>query len=335
MPSAELREQLKQATAAIDPTVPLTSVSAFDTRVARVLQRDRFNVLFVRTFAAMAVLLAVVGLHGAIAFAVAARTRELGVRLALGADPQRLVRATLWQSGRIGVIGGLVGIAATIAFARVIGNAWYLVPGSHNGLLYNVTTTDPAALLLSFLAVVAVAFAAATIPAAPRQPGRSRASAARAMTQAPVFCPANMTQTHTGSCENSTRFQGHAGQCSLPELAASWKGREGTALDTSRCRDDASCENSRLSQGHQRRPAGRQCNGLLEGTSAGHRALPQEIPYCHFRLREPEWCRRIEPSDALQTLCNAIAGKVTFTMVGRCFDTTPKEPPWASKTSRA
>ena len=165
VPPAELREHLKQATAAIDPTVPLTSVSAFDTRVARVLQRDRFNVLFVRTFAAMAVLLAVVGLHGAIAFAVAARTRELGVRLALGADPQRLVRATLWQSGRIGVIGGLVGIAATIAFARVIGNAWYLVPGSHNGLLYNVTTTDPAALLLSFLTVVAVAFAAATIPA--------------------------------------------------------------------------------------------------------------------------------------------------------------------------
>jgi putative ABC transport system permease protein len=169
-PLAGLREPLKRAIAAVDPAVPVTSVSAFEDRVARALQGDRFNTLLVSTFALLAVLLAAVGIHGAIAYAVAGRTREFGVRLALGAQPSRLVWTTLWQWGRLGVIGGVLGIAATLALARVIGNAWYLVPGSHNGLLYEVTTTDPAALSLSFAAIILVALAAAAVPA--RRVGR-------------------------------------------------------------------------------------------------------------------------------------------------------------------
>jgi putative ABC transport system permease protein len=101
---------------------------------------------------------------------VAGRTREFGVRLALGAQPSRLVWATLWQWGRLGVVGGALGIAATLVLARVIGNTWYLVPGSHNGLLYEVTTTDPAALSLSFAGIILVALAAAAVPA--RRVGR-------------------------------------------------------------------------------------------------------------------------------------------------------------------
>ena len=170
VPLASVREPLKRAIAATDAAVPVTSVSTFEDRVARALQGDRFNTLLVSTFAVLAVLLAAVGIHGGIAYAVAGRTREFGVRLALGAQPSRLVWTTLWQWGRLGVIGGMLGIAATLALARVIGNAWYLVPGSHNGLLYGVTTTDPAALSLSFAGIILVALAASAIPA--RRVGR-------------------------------------------------------------------------------------------------------------------------------------------------------------------
>jgi ABC-type antimicrobial peptide transport system permease subunit len=72
---------------------------------------------------------------------------------------------TLLQSGRIGLAGGVLGIVATLAIARVIGNAWYLVPGSHNGLLFGVTTSDPLTLVSAFLGIIAVALMAAAIPA--------------------------------------------------------------------------------------------------------------------------------------------------------------------------
>ena len=165
MPLIDFREQTQRAIAAADPSIPMTSLSTLDDRVARVLQSDRFNALLFSTFAGLAILLAVVGIHAAIAYAVAGRTREFGVRLALGAHPAQLVRNTLMQSGRIGLAGGLLGLVATLGIARVIGNAWYLVPGSHNGLLYDVSTTDPITLVSSFLGIIVVAMVAAAIPA--------------------------------------------------------------------------------------------------------------------------------------------------------------------------
>ena len=170
-PGAALGAQpLKRAAAAVDPAVPVVSVSTLEERVSRVLQTDRFNLMLVGSFAAIAVLLAAVGIYGAIAYVVEGRRREFGVRLALGARPRQLVGLALWQAGRVGVTGGLLGLAGALILARVLGNALYLVPGSHNGLLYGVTTTDPVMLAVAFVGILVLALGAGLIPA--RRVGR-------------------------------------------------------------------------------------------------------------------------------------------------------------------
>jgi putative ABC transport system permease protein len=156
---------LRAAAAAIDPRVPISSVSTLERRVDNALQEDRFNLLMVAAFAGAALLLAAVGIFGALAYAVQERRREFGVRIALGAQRPAIVRAAVGQSVRVAAAGGLAGLAATLVLARVIGNALYVVPGEHNGLLYGVTTTDPIALGSAVLALVAVASLAALVPA--------------------------------------------------------------------------------------------------------------------------------------------------------------------------
>jgi predicted permease len=170
VPVASFAGQLRQSAAAIDLTIPVSAITTFEQRLAGALQEDRFNTLLVSSFAGVALLLASIGIYGAVAYAVQARTRELGVRLALGARPSRLVGGVLWNAGRLGVIGGVVGLVATLAIARVMGDALYLVPGEHNGLLYGVSTTDPAMLASALAGMVLVALVAGAIPA--RRVGR-------------------------------------------------------------------------------------------------------------------------------------------------------------------
>ena len=114
----------------------MTRLATFEERVAEALQSDRFNLLLIAAFAAVAVLLAAVGVYGAVGYNVQARTHEFGVRLALGAYPWRLVAAALWHALQTVLGGGAIGLGAAIALAAAIGDALYLVPGSHNGLLY-------------------------------------------------------------------------------------------------------------------------------------------------------------------------------------------------------
>jgi ABC-type antimicrobial peptide transport system permease subunit len=149
----------------VDPAMPVTSVTSFDRRVATALQRDRFNLILISSFAAVALVLAAIGVYGTVAYHVESRTRELGVRLALGAQRLQLVGVAFWHTGRIAVLGGSLGIVATLAIARAIGNALYLVPGSHNGLLYGVSTTDPGMLGAALMGTIAVAVVAGAIPA--------------------------------------------------------------------------------------------------------------------------------------------------------------------------
>ena len=81
--------------------------------------------LLIASFAAIAIVLAAVGIYGAMACAVQERPREFGVRLALGAAAAAMVRATLWESARFGLIGGVAGLAIALVIARLLGNALY------------------------------------------------------------------------------------------------------------------------------------------------------------------------------------------------------------------
>jgi ABC-type antimicrobial peptide transport system permease subunit len=165
VPASTLLATLRQRVASLDPAIPVTSATTFEGRLADALQGDRFNLVLTSAFAAVAVLLASIGVFGAVSYAVQARTREFGVRLAFGARPSQLIRSALWHAGRIAVVGGAVGLGLTLILARVIGDALYLVPRSHNGLLFGVTTTDPAMLASAFGGIVFVALLAGAVPA--------------------------------------------------------------------------------------------------------------------------------------------------------------------------
>jgi len=151
--------------AAVDPLTPITSAMTFDQRIDRAFATDRFNLTVVAGFAVVAILLAGIGVHAAAAYHVRAQTRDIGVRLALGAAPGGLVRSAVWRTVRPALIGAVAGIGTVLVMARVIGDSLYLVPGSHNGLLFGVTTTDPAALAAAFAGLVTVAIVAAAFPA--------------------------------------------------------------------------------------------------------------------------------------------------------------------------
>ena len=106
------------------------------------------------SFAALATLLAAVGLYGVLAYAVAQRTREIGLRMALGADAARLRAMVLGQVGRITLVGGALGLAAALGLARVLQSA-----------LYEVEGMPPAVVAAVVAGLAAVALAAGLVPA--------------------------------------------------------------------------------------------------------------------------------------------------------------------------
>ena len=156
---------LRDRAGRIDPSVPATGVETFTQRVDDALRGDRFNTLLIAGFAGAALVLAAIGMYGAAAYRVQARRREFAVRLALGAQPREIVTTALARTARLVAIGGVLGIAATLLLARVLGTELYSVPGSHDGILFGVTTTDPAMLAIGLAGVLFITMAAAGIPA--------------------------------------------------------------------------------------------------------------------------------------------------------------------------
>jgi putative ABC transport system permease protein len=165
MPTAQLTDALRRAVADVDPALPVVRVQTMTDRVALALSGERFNVVLIGAFACVALVLAAVGIYGAMACAVQERTREFGVRLALGQQPRALLRATVWESMRFGMTGAAIGLAMVLLIARVLGNALYLVRGEHTGLLYGVTTTDPATIASAIVGLIVVATLSGLFPA--------------------------------------------------------------------------------------------------------------------------------------------------------------------------
>jgi len=165
IPPGGLVAPLRAAAAALDPSLPVTRVETLNGRVGDSLKGARFNLVLIASFAIVAIVLASVGIYGAMACAVQERSREFGVRLALGQPPAAILRGTVWQSARFGVTASVLGIAITFVIARLIGNALYLVRGEHSGLLHGVTTTDPVALTAAAAALVVIATLSGIVPA--------------------------------------------------------------------------------------------------------------------------------------------------------------------------
>ena len=153
-PSGPMAARLAAQVREIDPNQPVSDVRSMDTLVAADLARPRFTLLLLAGFAAMALLLAGVGLYGVVAGAVAQRTREIGVRVALGAQYVDVVRLVMRRGATLVGLGLAIGVASTLALGRFV-----------SSLLYEITPRDPLTLFgaATFLAVVALV--AAFIPA--------------------------------------------------------------------------------------------------------------------------------------------------------------------------
>jgi len=151
---ADMIPVLRRAVHDVDASVALASATPFETLLAGTLAQPKLNALLLTLFAAAAMLLAAVGLFGAVATTVRQRTRELGVRLALGATPARLRRGLIDQAMRLALTGVGVGLAG-----------WWFVSRFLRSLLFGVSGTDPLALAGASLLLVAVALVAAWRPA--------------------------------------------------------------------------------------------------------------------------------------------------------------------------
>jgi putative ABC transport system permease protein len=151
---AELLASARRVVENLDSRLPLISPGAMDDLVARQLGRPQFYVVLLSLFAALAIVLAAVGIYGVVAYAVTERTREIGVRMALGAQRPEVVRLMLWQGLRPAIVGSGLGLLVALAAGRVM-----------RGLLYGVRPNDPMTFALVTLALLAVVVIASVIPA--------------------------------------------------------------------------------------------------------------------------------------------------------------------------
>jgi predicted permease len=136
------------------PDLPLENLATMEVRVRENVFLDRLLTALSAGFAALATLLAAIGLYGVLAYGVLQRTHEIGVRLALGADPPRVRRLVLGQVARIAGGGAVLGLIAGIALGRLAG-----------AVLYELDGNDPATFAVALALLGVVAFAAGLVPA--------------------------------------------------------------------------------------------------------------------------------------------------------------------------
>ena len=140
--------------ARLDPNLPVEELRTMPQQVRENVFLDRFISVLSAAFASLATLLAAVGLYGVLAYTVSQRTREIGLRMALGAAPGRVRRMVLRQVGVMTVVGGVAGLAAAVALARLA-----------QSLLFEMQGSDPYVLIGSAVALTLVALGAGFIPA--------------------------------------------------------------------------------------------------------------------------------------------------------------------------
>ena len=143
----------------------LSGVASMEQRLDADLRGARFNLALVALFAGLAVLLAAVGIYGAVAFSTAQRTREFAIRLALGARTGSIAALTLGHTARLTLAGAAGGLGAALILGSVLKSALYLAPHLHSGLIYGVAVNDPVLLAGAAGALVSVATVASVTPA--------------------------------------------------------------------------------------------------------------------------------------------------------------------------
>jgi putative ABC transport system permease protein len=152
--STPLDGSIRNVVRDLDSSLPVYSLRSMNEVVSKSMVQPRFLALLLATFSAIALFLAAIGIYGVMAYSVAQRTQEIGVRMALGAQPLHVLRLVFGQSLQMLLVGTLIGLAGAFALTRLM-----------RTLLFEVTATDP----LTYVSVVGlltvVALVACYIPA--------------------------------------------------------------------------------------------------------------------------------------------------------------------------
>jgi predicted permease len=143
-----------QTVARVDPNLPVDEIRTLPQQIRENIFLDRLITIMSASFALLATILAAIGLYGVLAYTVAQRTREIGLRMALGAAPSRVRAMVLGQVSRMTIVGGILGLSA----------AWWLSRLAQS-LLYQMSGSDPIVLMGSAAALALVALAAGFVPA--------------------------------------------------------------------------------------------------------------------------------------------------------------------------
>ena len=122
--------------------------------VSRSISRQRFNVMLMTVFGSAALLLAAIGIYGLMAYSVAQRTREIGIRMALGAEAEQVQRMVVFQGMRLAVIGVVVGLVASFAVTRLMAS-----------FLFGVQARDPMVFITMPALLTVVSIVAVWLPA--------------------------------------------------------------------------------------------------------------------------------------------------------------------------
>jgi hypothetical protein len=153
-PLESVTRMLRGELAAMDRGLPLSSVTTLVQQIEQSVAQPRFSMLMLLVFAALALVLAAVGLYGVISYGVAQRAREIGVRIALGAPRGKVIGTVVGRAMALTAMGIGLGTLGSLAAGKVL-----------SGLLYGVTATDPLVFGGVVLLLGAVALVAAGIPA--------------------------------------------------------------------------------------------------------------------------------------------------------------------------
>jgi putative ABC transport system permease protein len=145
---------IKSEVRAINPNVPISEIGTLEGRLAQHIAPRRFNTWLLGLFAAVALMLAAIGIYGVMSYAVTQRTREIGIRMALGAQTRDVLKLTIRHGMKLIVMGVAAGLVAAFVLTRLMAS-----------LLFGVSATDPGTFTVIALLLTGVALVACYIPA--------------------------------------------------------------------------------------------------------------------------------------------------------------------------
>jgi predicted lysophospholipase L1 biosynthesis ABC-type transport system permease subunit len=152
--AASVMPEVRRAVWSVNPNLPIASVRTLQDIFDQSMVRTSFTLVMLGIAAAVAIALGAIGIYGVISYSVSQRTREIGVRMALGASGGDVTRLVLRQGGLVAVVGIAVGLASAVGLTRLM-----------SSLLYGVTAVDPLTFILAAMGVCAISLLASYVPA--------------------------------------------------------------------------------------------------------------------------------------------------------------------------